>query len=212
VTEVLASPVDVDHVGPWERLARAPGFTFVGAVVVAVLATWGAASWPGFWLPLRLPLEIAWLSLGVLWLARLGVAISIGGWRDPRWLGAPGVVLVGALVVASGLPLAVRVGLTSKSLTHAVQAQQTLSDAGSLRHQCAHGLCLDAHLPRGAAGIARLPDDLGIYLNARNSVTAQALVWHPGGKPRYLPCGISGFDHVYGPWYVAKTAHVACFD
>jgi hypothetical protein len=65
-------------------------------------------------------------------------------------------------------------------------------------------------VPRGAGGAAAASGDLGIYLNVRNSVTASALVWHPGGEPTYRPCGIAGFDHVYGPWYVARTAHVVC--
>ncbi len=212
MTDVLASPVDVDRVRSWERLGRSPGRMFSGAVALTVLATWGAASWPGFWLPLLLPLKVAWLALGVLWLTRLGIASSVGAWRDSRWLAAPAIVLVGAVALGTGMPLILRVALTSKSLTHSVQAQYALSDSGTVRHQCAHGLCHDAYLPRGTANVDRSLDDPGIYLNVHDSVTAQALVWHPRGRPTYVPCGISGFVHVYGPWYVAETAHVVCFD
>jgi hypothetical protein len=212
VTDVIASPVDVDHhFGAWRRLALAPGGFFLGSVVVTVLATWGAASWPGWWLPMQLPLEAAWLVLTAVWLLRLAAAAAEGGaWRDPRWFQAPAIVLMGALVAASGLPLVARVAWTSHSLTRVVHDQDSFTDAGRLRHQCAHGLCLDTYTPRATGSGPGSSADLGIYLNVRNSVRAQALVWHPGGKPTYVPCGISGFDHVYGPWYVALTAHQIC--
>jgi hypothetical protein len=211
MTDVLTSPVDVDRVGALERFGRAPGVVFLGAAVIAVLATWGAASWPGWWLPMLLPLEAAWLVLTALWLLRLAAAAASGRpWRDLRWLLTPAIVLVGALVAASGLPLVVRVTWTSHSLTRLAQAQDAFTDAGSLRHQCAHGLCLDSYVPHGAGGTAGTSKGLGVYLNVRNSVRAQALVWHPGGKPTYVPCGISGFDHVYGPWYLALTSHQIC--
>ena len=210
MTEVLASPVDVDHVGAWERPGRAPGPLFLGASVTAVLVTCGAASWPGFWLPLLVPLGVTWLVLIAVWLGRLALAIAGGRWRDPRWLGVPAIVLAGALVIGSGLPLISRVALTSRSMSHAVAAQRSLSDAGRLRHQCAHGLCLDTYVPRSPGSGDGSAADLGIYLNVRNSVRAQAVVWHPGDKPTYLPCGISGFEHIYGPWYLALTSHQIC--
>jgi hypothetical protein len=210
MADVLSSRVDVEQVRAWQRHGRAPGAAFLGAVVSTVLATWAAASWPGFWLPLLLPLKVAWLALAVVWLARLGVAIPSGAWRDFRWLGAPAAVLFGGVVLVAGLPLIARVALTSDALNREIRAQRAVSDSGHLRHQCAHGRCFDTYVPRGA-GSPSDADGLGIYVNVRNSVTASALVWHPDGEPTYRPCGISGFEHVFGPWYVAKTAHVDCF-
>src|SRR3954453_14143433 len=210
MTDVLASPVDVDRVGSWERLARAPGPLFLSASVAAVLVTWGAASWPGFWLPLALPLEITWLALIGAWLGRLALAPLGGRWQAPRWLSAPAIALAGVLVVLSGLPLMTRLAVTSGSLSHDVGAERALSDSGRLRHQCAHGRCLDTYVQQRQGSSDRSVADLGIYLNVRNSVRAQALVWHPGGKPAYVPCGIRGFEHVYGPWYLALTSHQFC--
>jgi hypothetical protein len=39
---------------------------------------------------------------------------------------------------------------------------------------------------------------------APGSARVESLVYHPGGPPTYRPCGVSGFDHVYGAWYVTK--------
>ena len=102
MTDVLTSRVDVEQVRLWERLGRPPGVTFHAAVVIAVLATWGAASWPGFWLPLLLPLEAAWLARGSL--AGAPRPCDLLAWRDFRWLGAPAIVLVGAVASSPGCP------------------------------------------------------------------------------------------------------------
>jgi hypothetical protein len=207
--EVIASSSDDDR-GPLDRFAAAPGWAFTAAVAALVLATWVAASWPGWWLPLVTPLILGWPTLGLIWIVRLALSARAATWRTPRWLVSPIVVAVGAAVVVAGLPLMLRIRLSEPALSMVARQDIRFDSGWGSKHECHRLFCFEGFSPSYPTNLLPAPPDTGVYFGVHNSARTDALVWHPGGPPSYLPCTVSRFQHVYGPWYVAVAARRSC--